>query len=263
MRCISPLKIKNPKYGSSPEEPFFIEVGCNKCYNCLQNRRREWFLRLCYEYDNNNYTYFVTLTYDNDHIGDGMLHKDHLQKWLKALKRKYGCRWYAIGEYGTHTFRPHYHAILFSQLPIDDPIWDKGNYLFENCQSTAQINYILHYHTRPKLPDYFDNDDAQPAFSLMSKGLGVGLMTSELVDYLLNHNSCTIKYNGDTFVFPRYYQKKFGISSYNPDITSSREQFNDQYGRKFSDSEYSRMKLGEKRLSDKRKRIINNQIKNV
>lgn len=263
MRCISPLKLKNPKYGSSSDEPYYIEVGCNKCYACRTNRRREWFLRLSYEYDNSNYTYFVTLTYDNHNIDDGFLHKEHLQKWLKAIKRKYDCsRYYAIGEYGTHTFRPHYHAIIFSDQPIEQPLWPYGFTLFEPCTSSAQINYILHYHTRPKVPDFFD-DNHKPAFSLQSKGLGSGLMSSQLVEYLINHKSCTLKYRGETYVFPRYYQKKFGISAANSELSSSRARFNEQYQRKFNDSEYSRMKLREKSISDKHKRKVNNQIKNV
>jgi hypothetical protein len=47
---------------------------------------------------------------------DGSLHPSHLQKFLKRLRHKLGdqkVRYYAIGEYGDKTGRPHYHAILF------------------------------------------------------------------------------------------------------------------------------------------------------
>lgn len=60
---------------------------------------------------------FLTLTYDDAHLPpDRSLHKDHLQKFLKRLRKKIDpikARFYACGEYGENFARPHYHLCLF------------------------------------------------------------------------------------------------------------------------------------------------------
>ena len=50
------------------------------------------------------------------------LRKRDFQLFMKRLRKKYSddrIRFYACGEYGSETFRPHYHAILFG-LHLDD-----------------------------------------------------------------------------------------------------------------------------------------------
>ena len=64
---------------------------------------------------------FVTLTYDDNQVpmndnADLILYKPDLQNFLKRLrKRKDGerIRYFAVGEYGTQSGRPHYHLCLF------------------------------------------------------------------------------------------------------------------------------------------------------
>jgi len=58
---------------------------------------------------------FITLTYDDRNIPEySGLRYDDLQKFWKRLRKTYGdLRYYAVGEYGDETQRPHYHACLF------------------------------------------------------------------------------------------------------------------------------------------------------
>lgn len=60
---------------------------------------------------------FVTLTYRDDSLPPGgSLNPLHVQRWLKRLRRDIApqtVRFFAVGEYGTQTNRPHYHAALF------------------------------------------------------------------------------------------------------------------------------------------------------
>lgn len=71
---------------------------------------------------------FVTLTYNDDTLprckpsttqsSDGLptLDPSHLQNFLKRLRwaiKPIKIRFYACGEYGDETFRPHYHVALF------------------------------------------------------------------------------------------------------------------------------------------------------
>lgn len=60
---------------------------------------------------------FVTLTYADDNLPDGgSLLPDDLQLWLKRFRtaiEPVRVRFYAVGEYGDESWRPHYHVILF------------------------------------------------------------------------------------------------------------------------------------------------------
>lgn len=68
---------------------------------------------------------FVTLTYSEDHIPAGAsLQPRDLQLWLKRLRSAIApakVRFYAVGEYGDKTQRPHYHVALFG-LPVRVPL---------------------------------------------------------------------------------------------------------------------------------------------
>jgi len=47
----------------------------------------------------------------------GDLSPEHLQSWLKRLRKAIApqrIRFYAVGEYGTRTWRPHFHVILYN-----------------------------------------------------------------------------------------------------------------------------------------------------
>lgn len=66
---------------------------------------------------------FVTLTYDEKSLpilapsGLSSLMPEHLRNFLKRLRKKVSpvrIRFYACGEYGETTERPHYHAALFN-----------------------------------------------------------------------------------------------------------------------------------------------------
>lgn len=70
---------------------------------------------------------FVTLTYNDQHLPiDGSLNKQHFQKFMKRLRKKYGdgIRFFHCGEYGEHFDRPHYHACLFN-IAFTDQIFYK------------------------------------------------------------------------------------------------------------------------------------------
>lgn len=64
---------------------------------------------------------FVTLTYSDDAIPhDLSLNPKHIQDWLKRLRKAVSpekIRYFAVGEYGDQTERPHYHLALFNWVP--------------------------------------------------------------------------------------------------------------------------------------------------
>lgn len=132
----------------------FIEIPCGKCIGCRLEYSRQWANRCMLEAEYHKSNYFVTLTYDDLHVPTGYyadpdtgeakeamtLRKRDLQLFMKRLRKNTGqdLRFYAAGEYGTQTFRPHYHLIIFGlELPDDDlTLWKRSklNYPYYNSQ---------------------------------------------------------------------------------------------------------------------------------
>lgn len=110
----------------------FIEIPCNQCHECRLKYARDWANRCMLEAKNWKNNYFVTLTYDDSFLpftdtGLMTLKSDDLCKFLKRLRRHFEpdiIRFYACGEYGDSTKRPHYHLILFN-LNLDDLVFYK------------------------------------------------------------------------------------------------------------------------------------------
>jgi len=92
-----------------------LTVPCGVCIGCRIDRSREWAIRCVHEAKTHARSCFITLTYDDDHLPvNKSLDKTHLQKFFKRLRKKCGpFRYFASGEYGDKTERPHYHAIIF------------------------------------------------------------------------------------------------------------------------------------------------------
>lgn len=90
---------------------------------------------MMHEKDCHEHAWFVTLTYDNEHLPkNGSLCPEHLRAFLKALRKSEGrLSYYAVGEYGDQASRPHYHAVLYGPELSDrfllpgrgpHPVWD-------------------------------------------------------------------------------------------------------------------------------------------
>lgn len=109
---------------SKPFRQGIVEFGCGQCLPCRINRRRMWTARLVLEATQHQHSAFLTLTYNDENLPEGgTLVPRHLQLYLKRLRRSLTTqklRYYAVGEYGERTFRPHYHVVLFgAPLALD------------------------------------------------------------------------------------------------------------------------------------------------
>ena len=125
MPCYHPKEVWRHKQGgisfnkyncvTGPETPA-THIPCNQCIGCRLDRARAWSLRLSHEAKMHKYNCFVTLTYDDENLPEaGNLVPEHVRLFMKTLRKKRKARFYACGEYGEQTKRPHYHAILFGQ----------------------------------------------------------------------------------------------------------------------------------------------------
>lgn len=103
---------------------------CGSCVCCRINKCLEKTGRLLLEARSHKNNCFLTLTYDCEKIDCKYIKKcnprknicklslrpDHLTKFIKRFRRKiepHKIRYFAVGEYGSERFRPHYHIALF------------------------------------------------------------------------------------------------------------------------------------------------------
>lgn len=181
-----------------------IPFPCGQCLACRINKRRYWTLRLLLEFfENHEKASFVTLTYSDEHLPLSesvrpVLSKRDVQLFLKRVRKKFGqgIRYYAAGEYGPKTQRPHYHIILFGVGPDElDSDWfyfggKSGPYRPNYCRPSTlfslwklgvvhigevtqhSIQYVAGYVTKKITKK---GDGLEPEFSLMSRRPGIGL----------------------------------------------------------------------------------------
>lgn len=214
--CMTPLKVKNK--GSDLSGFAFNVVPCGKCPKCLQQRVNSWAFRLEQEEKIHYSASFVTLTYDNENIpltdkNLMTLDKVHVQNFLKYIRRntkRRSIKYYAVGEYGTRTKRPHYHLIIFDVTEQEcNEAWTKGNVHFAECNK-ATVRYTLKYVNKvfaSKIP-LGDWDDRIAEFSLMSKKMGLNYLTPSVVKHHKEHKKFYLDVNGNKQKLPRYYKEK-------------------------------------------------------
>lgn len=94
-----------------------LELPCGQCIGCRLERSRQWAMRCLHEASMHDVNSFITLTYDDEHlpVGGTLVYAD-FQRFMKRLRKAFEplkIRFYAGGEYGEGTSRPHFHACLF------------------------------------------------------------------------------------------------------------------------------------------------------
>jgi hypothetical protein len=199
-----------------------IPVPCGKCPACLKRRANGWAFRLKEHHKITTSAYFLTLTYDNEHVPISVknfltLNKKHFQDFLKRLRKHHTLQnidtkicYYAVGEYGTNTYRPHYHAIIYNINPdLLQKAWTLGQ-IHVGEVNGATISYVCKYLHKGKTIPMHQNDDRVPEFSLMSKKLGLNYLTPQMLKYHrddISRNYVTLE-GGVKSAMPRYYREK-------------------------------------------------------
>ncbi len=232
-----------------------LQVPCGQCIGCRIDRSREWANRCMLELQYHDSAYFVTLTYDDFHVPKsyypdpetGEAHtsltlcKRDFQLWMKRLRKKFSddkIRFFACGEYGGETKRPHYHAIVFG-LHLSDLVKYKtvregdSYYTYYNSDSIQDTwpngfvvvgevtwescAYVARYVTK-KLTglqsEFYEKFNLVPEFSDMSRRPGIARQYyddhgKEIYDnaYI---NLSTPK-GGRKFKPPHYFDRLFDI----------------------------------------------------
>lgn len=181
--CYTPVMIKDD---NGDRRPF----PCGKCPPCLARRVHGWAFRFKEELKRSNSACVITLTYDSQYFdeenvspeGELQLSLRHLQLFFKRLRKAHGkdylyrIKYYAVGEYGSDRFRPHYHILLFnSRLELIQDSWSKGSVYYDVEFKDAAVYYCLKYMMKwsnSKYAKNLSNSDRKPEFSVMSKRIG-------------------------------------------------------------------------------------------
>ena len=146
-------------------------IDCGHCWQCRLNKAADWGVRCMLETLEHDCNYFVTLTYDDDHVpiasqtkfveefengeqheiffdneGDeiwctGTLLPDEITLFLKRLRSRamrppynhIGIRYFYCGEYGSENQRPHWHLLLFNC-----PLCEIGRYDTHNDENSKE-----------------------------------------------------------------------------------------------------------------------------
>lgn len=186
-----------------------------------------------------NASAFLTLTYDDKHLpAHGSLVKSDLQKFMKRYRKIAGdgVRFFACGEYGETTFRPHYHVLLLNKDFHDrkvvktgpeynlyrsdtlSQLWTAGSHVigdvtFDSCAYVAR--YCMKKITGPKKAAHYGQREQE--FIVMSRrpGLGTGYF-EKFKSELIAHD--TIIVNGVPAALPRFYDNKYAALTANDPV---------------------------------------------
>lgn len=241
----------SPQYSSSLEfmdrQGRLLYLPCRHCIGCRLDHSREWANRVIMEQTYHSESWFVTLTYDDEHLPRAFpadpatgevisvhasLRKSDLQKFFKRLRASgQQLRYYAAGEYGSTTYRPHYHCIIFG-LHLDDlvllrtnfsnqpyytsnfisKLWPFGIHVvgrltFESAAYVAR--YTMKKSSRGYTADYYRLAGIEPEFQVMSLKPAIARRFYDDHQDLFQYNTFSVATptGGVLMTMPEYFRK--------------------------------------------------------
>lgn len=226
-QCISPITRIQQK------TKIRFTAPCGRCHRCLINKKEDWTFRIWQEWRHAETANFITLTYDENHVPIAdftpTLNKPDLSGFIKRLKKrqsyllqtkymdldqtKWKLRYFACGEYGTKTDRPHYHIIMFNLLPellekIGE-VWTDGQIQVERKIGKGAIAYTAKYVMKRQKD--VDDDTKEKPFTLTSRNpfLGYQYVSDEnRLYHLKNRSLAVLNFNHKRQTLPRIYREK-------------------------------------------------------
>lgn len=186
-----------------------LQVPCGRCDGCRAERSQQWAIRMYHEAQLHDRNCFLTFTYAD---APDALDKTHFQDFLKRARHHFSFRYFACGEYGEQTHRPHYHAIFFGEDFLDGAVevnselythpqlqelWGHGHIAIAPV-SMATCCYVAGY-VNKKIGD-------EDTFSLMSRRPGIGSgWLEKFADEIVRNGSVVVE--GKELPIPQRYMK--------------------------------------------------------
>lgn len=140
------------------EDYDYTPVPCGCCIGCRLDYSKQWAARCMLEASQWQHNYFLTLTYDDEHLpkgkfGNATLKEQDFTNFVKSLRKYYSdhnlganIRIFGCGEYGDMSFRPHYHIILFNcSIPDLSPefhYFDNGKEIITRKVYNGNVYYF-------------------------------------------------------------------------------------------------------------------------
>lgn len=245
MPCFHPIPAQKPLgggkllFGADTGHGHLIKIACGQCVGCRLQKAATWAARCMHEASLHACNSFVTLTYSDEHLKSPSLDYRDFQLFLKRARKKLKkLRYYAAGEYGELTSRPHFHAILFGvgftdatllkktgsgrliyTSKILESLWPHGFSSVGECtfESAAYVaRYCMKKITGLNARSYYVSNDPdpetgelkkiEPEMSRMSLKPGIGGAWAEKFSSDI-YPSDFILINGHKRSVPRYYGK--------------------------------------------------------
>lgn len=243
----------------------FIEAPCQQCMECRLNYSTNWANRMMLEAQYHESNFFLTLTYDDEYcpVNQGVwdpdsdslcepvftLQKEDVQNFIKRLRARLeyagrpSFRYYLCGEYGSRTFRPHYHIVCFG-LELEDLEFLKTSKLgfpyyrsklIEECWTAGYsmvcnvswetCAYVARYVTKKWKgidKSFYYQENMLPEFTLMSRKPGIARQYyDEHKDEIYQFDEFAIPTDkgGKMAKPPRYYDQLYDLEA--PDLMAA------------------------------------------
>lgn len=221
-------------------------IPCGSCLSCRLTKSRDWTVRCLLESQYHEQNWFVTVTYDDDHLpfnvdmlsgeltGKSTLCKVDFQKFIKRIRKNYSydnhISYLCAGEYGDLSMRPHGHFLLFG-LKLDDLEFYKNTslgyplYTSEFLNKCWPFGYVIvapvtyescAYVARYTMKKAGDNkDDIYDDFLIEKEFLLCSLKPAIGYQYYVDHASEIYKFDaiylpdGKVVKPPRYFDRLY------------------------------------------------------
>ena len=228
-------------------------VSCGECYMCINKKRRDWAFRLYWERKRHRDAWFVMVTYNEENVplldtstGElnlgitdkqgwlnmdktyRVLYKKDLQDFLNKLRnyqayyeKKYSAykmdiRYFACGEYGDDTGRPHYHILLFGVRPeimeqAEEKVWKKGFISYKRYDDSKAYSGCM-YLTKYVYKQQLEKSLPVNPFILMSKKPPIGRNFIEKnAVFILKNGTWKVPIGNKIVRVPTFYRKYINI----------------------------------------------------
>lgn len=126
-------------------------IACGQCIGCRRDDQISWSVRIFHEALLCSSSWFLTFTYDDEHLpSSGSVSRVEVQRLFWRLRKAAkaagllegdGVRRFGNAEYGTQSQRAHYHAIVFGLILEDLKPW-KRNDRGEQMWTSAFLNSV-------------------------------------------------------------------------------------------------------------------------
>lgn len=239
-----------------------IQVPCGQCIGCRIDYARQWASRCVMEMQYHHSSYFLTLTYDDQHVPTNWVSSpdtgeafpaltcrlDDVQRWLKRLRKSgQDIRYFGCMDYGSQTLRPHYHFIVFGldlpdlspyiqsdptyklfTSPQMDSIWGLGNVIVGSANYSTAL-YTARYICQKRKGSsakFYETFQMEPPRSLMSRRPGIGYQYfQDHPDMMKYKYSSIVGPDGQIKIYPpRYFRQLEAVVD--PDAAQARSSRN-------------------------------------